>query len=135
MLEITADQMHAMVLGNRPGLIRDINKHLREHRPNIWRCYQPSLLDPLIEDSIDIASQFKIDDVYSMRLFVTLRWDISPGFYKQPQIAAVLMQTHRKAEERFAELATDNFSVAWHEAEQFDDLCEWQVSPGAQLNG
>ncbi len=77
--------------------------------------------------AINIADQFNIDDVYSMRLFVRLRWDIAPGFYKQPQIAKVLMQTDRKAEDRFIELTTADFSEAWNQAEQFNDSSEWRI--------
>jgi len=119
--------MHAMVLANRPLLIHDIKEYFEEYRPDISPCYPQSYFNWIIDDSINIATQFNIDDAYSMRLFVRLRWDISPGFYKQPQIANVLKQTNRTAENRFNELATADFSEAWNQAEQLNDPNEWRV--------
>lgn len=115
-----------MVLKHRESLLKDVAEHLVEYRPDLKTIYPNGYFYWLINDSIDIAEALNIDDVYSMRLFVRLRWEIAPGFYKQPQIAEVLAQTWRKAEDRFAELATEGFSQAWTLASQFDDPREWR---------
>jgi hypothetical protein len=127
MLIINRAQKHSMVLNIRGLLFKDIKEHLAEYRPDLFQIYPKPYLLWAINDSIDIASSFNIDDVYSMRLFVRLRWDIAPGFYKQAQIEKVLMQTTRTAEDRFNELATDNFAEAWEEAQKFNNPREWRT--------
>lgn len=126
MLTIRQAHLHGMVLNRRQLLINDIEEHLAECRPNLKSIYPRPYLLWVIEDSIGIASRFKIDDVYSMRLFVRLRWEISPGFYKQPQIEGVLNQTDRTADDRFNELLTDRFSEAWEDALKFSGPNEWR---------
>ena len=121
------NQLHRMVLSQRKMLIHDIEEHLREYRPKVVSCYSPPFLISVINDSIEIASKFNIDDVYSMRLFVQLRWDIAPGYFKQPKIAHVLAQTDRTAAERFEELTTDGFAEAWENALEYDGDQEWQL--------
>lgn len=69
-----------MVLNIRSLLIKDIKEHLVEYRSDLFQIYPKPYLLWAINDSIDIASSFNIDDVYSMRLFVRLRWDIAPRF-------------------------------------------------------
>lgn len=125
MFKITNAQIHTMVLGQRKVLVRDIEEHLSEFRPDILLSHPRPRLFNLINSSIDLAERFGIDDVYSMRLFVRLRWDIAPGFYKQPQIAQVLSRKQHTAEHRFRELATEGFAQAWEDAQKFNEPCEW----------
>lgn len=126
MLILSKSQVHGMVLKNRKSLIKDIDEHLLEYHPDFKFIYPRGYLLWVINDSIDLAEPFNLDDVYSMRLFIRLRWEIAPGFYKQPQIAAVLAQTQRVAEDRFAELTTERFAQAWEQARQFKDPSEWR---------
>jgi len=120
MLKLRKEQLHDPVLADRHKLIKDIEEHLAEYRPDIIAAYSRPYLLWLINDSIDIASKFRIDDVFSMRLFVRLRWEIAPIFYEQMQIAHVLSQTERSAEDRFKELGSDSFAQAWEDAEHLD---------------
>ncbi|MFZ4698870.1 MAG: hypothetical protein ACOYMG_02360 [Candidatus Methylumidiphilus sp.] len=127
MLIISKAQMHAMVLSSRRLLIIEIEQHLAEFRPDIPSIYPRPYLRWLINDSIELAKPFNIDDAYSMRLFVRLRWEIAPGFHRQAQIANVLAQTTRPAEDRFAELATLPYADAWEEARKFAGAREWRT--------
>ena len=128
MLIIKNHQLHAMALGNKPLLHTDIKAFLSEHNPNIQSCYPAGYFNWVVNDSIWLAEQFHMDDVYSLRTFVGLRWDIAPGFYKQRDIAAVLNQTNVSAENRFKQLATENYAAAWLDAMQFDSEEEWRKS-------
>lgn len=127
MLTIRESQLHGIVLNQRKMLIRDIQEHLAKYRPDIGAIYPKPYLLWVINDSIEIASQFRIDDIFSIRLFVRLRWEIAPGFYKQPEIARVLSQERRTAEDRFKELATERFAESWEAAQQFNDPDEWRA--------
>jgi len=90
MLTVRRDQINAMVLDNRQFLIRDIEEYLLAYRPRIVAAYPRPYLRWVIADSIDIALGLGIDDAWMLRVFVRLRWDIAPGFYKQPELARVL---------------------------------------------
>ncbi|QRK11413.1 hypothetical protein JQX13_15860 [Archangium violaceum] len=127
MLKVAQAQLHSMVLNQRELLVRDIEEHLAEYRPDIVLIHPRPYLLQLINDSIDLASRFRIDDVFSMRLFVRLRWDIAPGFYRQPQIARVLSWGERTAEDRFKELATERYAQAWEDAQKFNAPHEWST--------
>lgn len=121
-------QLHNAVLKQRHLLIRDIEEHLGEYLNDTVLIYPRKYLHWVINDSIEIASQFMIDDVFSMRLFVRLRFEIGPGFYKQPQIAQVLSQTELKAQMRFNTLAKDDYADAWEDAgNNYDDIREWRL--------
>lgn len=126
MLKFTQQQIHGPVLVNRQKLINDIENHLQEYCPEIVSAYPRGYLWSILNESIKIAFSFRIDDVHSMRLFARLRWDIAPGFYKQPDIARVLAQTERSAEERFDQLTQPAFDAAWDEAQAFDGPHEWR---------
>ena len=127
MLIIRKAQLHSMVLGQRDMLIRDIEEHLAECRPELLTIYPRPYLLWVIDDSIEIASRFRIDDTFSLRLFVRLRWEIAPGYYKQADIAHVLSQVQSSAEDRFKELATERYQEAWEAAQQFDAPDEWRA--------
>ncbi len=114
------------MLQDRPRLVRDLWIHLREYRPRLLDIYPPAYLLAIIEDTIDIARDLALDDVHVMRGFLVLRWDIAPGFYKQPVLAAVLRQADVPAATRWALLAGDRYADAWLDAHDFDDAQEWR---------
>lgn len=126
MLVIGEAQLNRMVLADRALLVRDVQDHLTQYRPSIVAAYPAGYLRWVIGDSLDIASRFGIDDVRMLRVFVRLRWDIAPGFYKQPDIAAVLSNTALPASERFAVLGGDRYAEAWNDACRFDSPAEWR---------
>ncbi len=126
MLKFDKDQTHGPVMADRQKLLEDVVKHMIDELPAVVEAYPKGYFLSVVNDSIEIALRHGIDDVFSMRLFVRLRWEIAPGFYKQPQIAAVLKQTFRPAEDRFDELTTPAFEKAWTEAEALTGPEEWR---------
>lgn len=126
MLTVRRDQINAMVLENRPLLIRDIEEYLLAYRPQIVAAYPRPYLRWVIADSIDIALGLGLDDVRMLRVFVRLRWDIAPGFYKQPDLARVLSDPALNPVQRFEALAADVYADAWTDAERYDGPQEWR---------
>lgn len=118
--------MSDAVMKDRNLLFKDIIEYFEESLPTIIQAYPIGYFNWLIDDSIFIAEQFSIDDVYSMRLFIQLRWDIAPGFYKQPSLAQILNKTKLSAEQRFEILATDDYADAWTEAKKITGDKEWR---------
>lgn len=127
MLVIRRSQLDDLVLADRRLLIRDIEDHLRVVRPEIVTAYPRPYLRWVIGDSIDIARGFGLDDVPVLRAFVRLRWDIAPGFYKQPALARVLSDPTLHPAKRLEALATEAFAGAWNDAERFDAAEEWRA--------
>lgn len=126
MLKFTKQQVHGPLLADRPRLIADIIEHLDTFTPEVVTAYPPGYLRGIVNEGIKLGFSFGIDDVHSMRLFVRLRWDMAPGFYKEPRINAVLSQTNRPADERFDQLATSQFDAAWLDSMAFDGPGEWR---------
>lgn len=127
MLRFTKAQLQTPVLKDRARLVKDIELHLMEFRPKLFEIFPRPYLGWVINDSVEIASHFKLDDVEALRVFVRLRWDIAPGFYKQPNIAAVLSRTELPGMARFEELAAERYADDWVEAARFDDAREWRA--------
>lgn len=126
MLVVRRSQLDAMLLGSPQLLVADIEKHLLEFRPQVVAAYPRPYLRWVIADSVAIGTGFGIDDVQMLRVFVRLRWDIAPGYYRQPQIAAVLADRSLGAAQRFERLAGADFAPAWADALRFDDPAEWR---------
>jgi hypothetical protein len=126
-LRIRAAQIEAILLGNRTTLIADLEAFLARCCPHVVRAYPRPYLRWVIGDGLDIALRMGLDDVHVLRVFTRLRWDIAPGFYKQPAIAAVLGDVALAPAERLARLATDEFAAAWDEARRFDSPAEWRA--------
>lgn len=112
MFVVRRSQLDAMVLNSPRLLMADIEKHLREFRPRVVAAYPSPYLHWVIEDSVSIAMGFGIDDVQMLRVFVRLRWDIAPGYFKQEQIAAVLADHSLSASQRFEHLTGRNVSMS-----------------------
>jgi len=125
-LTFSEAQMHALTLRLPSALLFDLEQFLRGARPQLFDCYPHGYLRWVIQDTVALAAPFRIDDVYSLRAFLALRWSIAPGFFKEPRIAAVLTQTGRPAAARLAELATEPYAEAWLEAQRFDGAREWR---------
>lgn len=126
MFVVRRSQLDAMVLNSPQLLVADIERHLREFRPQVVAAYPRPYLRWVIEDSAALAIGFGIDDVQMVRVFVRLRWDIAPGYFKQPQIAAVLADRSLSAVQRFERLASADFASAWADALRYDDPAEWR---------
>ncbi|MFN7571749.1 MAG: DUF4123 domain-containing protein [Betaproteobacteria bacterium] len=125
-LTFSEAQMHALTLRLPAALLFDLEQFLRGARPQLFDCYPGGYLRWVIQDTVALAAPFRIDDVYSLRAFLALRFSSAPGFFKEPRIAAVLAQTARPAAERLAELATEPYAQAWVDAQRFDGAREWR---------
>lgn len=126
MLKLSFAQLHQPVLNNLDLLAKDVTMHLQEYRPDLFNIYPAGYLRWVIRDSVEAASRFSFGDVRAVRTFVQLRWDVSPGFYRHPDIAAVLSQVAMPGLRRFEELAKERYADAWLAAMGFDDAEEWR---------
>lgn len=125
-MQIRREQINAMAQSNRPLLRRDLATHLLQFRPHLFEIHPTPYLMVLIDDTIELALSFGMTDVLATRVFLQLRWDVAPGFYLQPDIAAAL---HRHGHEGMAcweWLARDEYGDAWLAAHEFDQPRHWR---------
>lgn len=125
-LIVTVAQMQQPLLADRPRLEGDLLCHLAEYRPALFEAYPRSYLEWVVHDTVDEAAPFALDDVQALRVFLQLRFDIAPGFYRQPEIAAVLRHKRLSGMKRWERLADPSFGAAWVEAQQFVGAKEWR---------
>ncbi|MEM6483572.1 MAG: hypothetical protein AAF662_01115 [Pseudomonadota bacterium] len=126
MLKFSKDQVHDPVMKDPAKLLDDVVRHLIDELPAVVDAYPKGYFLSIVKASIDIALRHNMDDVFTVRLFVRLRWEIAPGFYKQPKIAAVLADTSISAQQRFEHLTTPSFDDAWEEALGYTGSSEWR---------
>ena len=130
MLQFSKDRQHALVIQNRPALVVDVLKHFVSFKPDLVKVYPPAYFVALVDASIVIAETFRIDSVFSIRLFARLRWDVAPGFYREPRINAVLARKDQPADDRFSRLESSAYDEAWANATSFNGPHEWRAFLG-----
>jgi len=117
----------APVVGDDEALTADVIGHLEQFLPEVLTAYPPGYLVALIRHSAIFArDHFGLNEVAAIRLFVRLRWEISPGFYKEPTIAAVLADRALRPMDRFDRLLAPEHEAVWLEAAGFDGPAYWR---------
>lgn len=124
--KFTKQQMSQRMLKDRDALVTDIEQHLRRCLPGVVEAYPLGYARSIINESINIALRFRIDDIENLRMFVDLRWRIAPGYYKEPRINEVLAAGHLTSDQKFELLVTDEYADAWVAAEKYDGEMEWR---------
>ena len=126
LLIFTAEQMQRPLLANRSRFESDLLQHLLEFRAELFATYPMPYLHFVVRDTLDIAAPFRLNDVEALRVFLQLRFDIAPGFWREPEIAATLGRRDLAPMARWALLATDQFGDAWLRAAQYRSAGEWR---------
>lgn len=125
-MQLDRDQINASLLADRPALRRDLAIHLMEVRPRLFDIHPAPYLMALIDDSIELALGFGLRDVQALRVFLQLRWDVAPGFYLQPRIAAGLRQHARLGMGCWERLSQPEWGDAWLAAHDYDEPRHWR---------
>lgn len=118
--------MQSPLLADHARLAHDLLTHLRDVKPAIFACYPLPYLQWLARDTLALAAPFKLDDVYALRTFFRSRFEIAPGFYKEPAIAAVLQDAGLPPMERWKRLTQPEFAAGWLSAQRYDGPAEWR---------
>ena len=126
-LQFTNAQMQRPVLADRPRLDKDLLEHLADVKPELFRAYPLPYLQWVAHDTVDLAAPFDLQDVFALRVFLRLRFEVAPGFFRQPQIAATLGDRTLAPMKRWERLSMPPFGDAWLEARQFDGAGEWRA--------
>lgn len=124
--ERTDDTWQAPLLADRRLLEADLLQLLAQRRPRVFSAYPAGYLRWLVADTLFIAAPFALDDVEALRTFLLMRFDIAPGFWRQPEIAGVLRDASLAPMARWEALAQEPFGQAWLDAARFDGAREWR---------
>ena len=119
------EQLEYPILSNRPLLIDHIEEYLRESYDTRMNCYPKGFLYSMIDHGIELAFSYRLFDLEHVRLFSELRWEIAPGFHRQPDIHAVLSDDVLSSKAKFNYMTEDRFTNAWMKAMEYDDSNEW----------
>lgn len=125
-LTFTAEQMNRLALSNRSRVETDLLQHLLEVRPRLFELYPTPYLHWVVQDTLDIAAPFGLDDIQALRVFLQLRFDVAPGFWREPAIAQVLNRRDLSPMARWQELSEEPFGDAWLRAAQYRGAGEWR---------
>ena len=125
-LIFSAEQMNRPLLANRSRLEADLLQHLLALRPALFEAYPVPYLHWVVQDTLDIAATFGLDDVVALRVFLQLRFDIAPGFWREPSIADVLGRRALAPMARWQRLSEEPFGDAWLRAAQYQGAGEWR---------
>jgi len=127
-LRFTTAQIDAPVLADPRLLERELLTHLLEARPRLRACYPLPYLRWTVRDSMKLAAPFRFEVVAAYRMFLLLRFDVAPGFFKQADIARALADARVPAMDRWARLGEPEFGDAWLQAREFDGAGEWRTA-------
>lgn len=125
-MRLSRAQMQSALLRDEDALVADVIEYLGELRPQILRAYPQGYFIALIRESVRLAQAHRMDDVEHVRLFVDLRWQIAAGWFREPEINAVLQRVDLCAADRFALLVTPAYDMAWSRAEKLDSPAQWR---------
>ncbi|MEM9436626.1 MAG: hypothetical protein AAGA15_06255 [Pseudomonadota bacterium] len=114
-------------VGNDTAITEDVLQHLIEHLPHVVSAYPAGYFIALVRHSVRIArDQFGLNETAAIRLFVRMRWEIAPGFYKHPTIAKVMSDQSLRSIDRFETLLLPQNEHVWLEAMEFDGAAYWR---------
>lgn len=126
-MKVTQGFIDASVVTDDEALTRDVIMHLSDNLPHVITPYPPGYFVALVRHSATFArDHFGLNEIAAIRLFVRLRWEIAPGFYKEPTIAASLANTSLRAIDRFEALMTPQTEHVWLDAMAFDGPAYWR---------
>lgn len=129
MARLSRAQMDAPILDDDTALTADVLQHLDEVRPDLARRYPAGYFIALVRHSARLArDRFGLRSLPAVRTFVQLRWDIAPGFYHHPTVAAVLSDAGLAPEARFETLLSEPYEHVWLEAAALDGPAYWRGS-------
>ena len=128
-LRFSRRQAEAPLLFDRHALIVDIEEHLAERFPAMVAVMPRGALWARINDSIRLALWFRVGEVSHLRFFTALRWDIAPGFYREPRIWAILADPARDETQRMEALGDDAMEAALQAAIAGANPAHWDDTP------
>lgn len=126
-MRVTQVFIDAPIVGNDHALTADVIMHLSDHVPNVITAYPPGYFVALVRHSAIFArDHLGLNEIAAIRLFVRLRWEIAPGFYREPTIAAALANRSVRPIKRFEALLTPDTDHVWLDAMAYDGPAYWR---------
>jgi len=129
MLRFNKRQAEAPLLLDRQALIEHLEEHLVERIPSAVAALPRGLLWAMLNETIRIAFWMRIFDVEHLRFFTVLRWEMAPGFYREPRLWRIVANVDRPEAERMEALGNPDLEDAWQAAIAGADPDHWQDRP------
>ncbi len=125
LMTFTTAQLEAPVLFNRPKLIAEVREYVLETFGEALVDVPPKLLVHYINHGINLAIQYHLNDVTSVKAFVDLMMRIAPGWHRQKDLNRVLQRKDLAPDEKMRVVTSERYDKAWSEAATYDSADEW----------
>jgi len=125
---LTHQQAQAPVLFDRQQLIDEIESTLRETNRQAVGAFPPGLVKSIINETVKMCFVWHIYQVENLTFLTLLRWEISPGYFRQGTINQILMDRSLSEDEKMLRLTDDSLEPAWQQAENFRGPQEWMTA-------
>lgn len=129
MLKFSKRQAEAPLLFDRQALIEHLEEYLAERHSSAIAAMPRGMLWAVLNETIRMAFWLRIHDIEHIRFFATLRWEIAPGFYREPRLWRILAAIERDEAERMEALGDDALEEAWQAAIAASSAEHWLDTP------
>jgi hypothetical protein len=125
MLVIRDAQIQALIAASDDDLERLVEDAVRKVNPLRVDGPAPARVKSMVQIGIERAREAGFQKAEDLAVFVALMFEISPQFYEQPAIAAVLKDATYQPEDRLEQLFERVPDAAWSEAVDLYDEKIW----------
>lgn len=125
MLVIRDSQIQSFIAANDEDIFTIVAEAVKRANPKRISAASEERLESMVKIGIERAKSEGISRPEDIAAFVALMLEISPKFYRQPQIAAVLKDENFSIGERILQLDERVPEEAWAEAETAYDAEFW----------
>lgn len=127
MLVIRQEQIDTLSKGSDDEFVEFLLAHVKKEDPELESKYDDDAIRVMVRTGIDKANHYKITSAKDQSAFVSIMFRIAPNFDGQPDIKAVLEETHSAAADRLEKLWSPAVPAeVWDKAVDDYDEAAWQ---------
>jgi hypothetical protein len=130
MLVIRDIQIQSFIANNDEDVYKIVLDAVKRSNPSRVGTAKAERLESMVRAAIERARSEGVTRPEDIAAFVALMFEISPKFYRQPEIAAVLADTNFPVGDRLLQLNERVSEEAWAEAETAYDAEFWFRTDG-----
>jgi hypothetical protein len=127
MLVIRDAQLQAFIAKDEKDVVKVVCEAVIKANPGRVKDIRPRRLISMVKIGIERAQAAGVTRTEDIAAFVALMFEVSPKFYRHPQVAAVLADQNFPIGERIQQLPVRVSDEAWEEISQVYDPKFWFV--------
>lgn len=115
-MKIRPDQKQMFAARLDRAFVARLVELLHEHHPEEVRGLPPEEIERRVVEALAAAKGYGLTEARALAAFVSLSFEVSPGFHRHPGVAAILGWDHLPAGERVDILVRALPARFWREA-------------------